>query len=417
MIDTLSEIYGNLMRNKLRAVATGIAVTSGLFLLIVLLGAGNGVIHTYEEGVLNFGSSIVGIDGETTSVPFDGMPDSRSIQLDVRDLRMTNEKFGNVLKNTSPIYIVSSELVSSSKNHMSGTTLCGVLPGFDELQNLKVFKGRFLNNFDINELRKVVVINDQHVAILFNNENPIGKNLIVDGISYNVVGIYKSTSRWDMNLYIPYTTICKLYCGGPLINRLVAEVDNITTEEDVDKLQSEYIAASGRIHSFAPYDDSAIYIETWRLREVIKKNQNIQVLHVAIWILGLLTLLSGIVGVCNIMLISVKERSREFGVRRAIGARPWSIIRMVMYESLLITSIFGYVGIVLGVFFCECMDKYIGGMVVNTGVFTMRLFSDPTVDITTCVQAAFVLVVAGSLAGFIPAWKAVRIKPVDALRA
>ena len=146
----------------------------------------------------------------------------------------------------------------------------------------------------------------------------------------------------------------------------------------------------------------------------MKKAQNI--LHTAFWILGLLTLVSGVVGVSNIMLISVKERTREFGIRRAIGARPWSIIRMVMAESVVITAIFGYIGMLLGVFFCEWMDNTVGNQTMDVGVFQAKYFVDPTVNISTCLIATGIIVVAGALAGFFPARKAVKVKPIDALR-
>ncbi len=174
--------------------------------------------------------------------------------------------------------------------------------------------------------------------------------------------------------------------------------------------------ATSYIHTFNPEDRRALWI--WNQAEdsiTMHKTQNI--LHVSFWILGLLTLISGVVGVSNIMLISVKERTREFGIRRAVGARPWSIIRMVVLESVAITGIFGYIGMLIGIFFCEYMDYSVGGQTMDMGVWQAKYFLDPTVDLSTCLTATVIIVIAGALAGLFPAMNAVKVKPIDALRA
>ena len=183
----------------------------------------------------------------------------------------------------------------------------------------------------------------------------------------------------------------------------------------MNRFMDEYTRASSQIHSFAPDDRQALWI--WNQAESnmqMKKTQRI--LHTAFWILGLLTLVSGVVGVSNIMLISVKERTREFGIRRAIGARPWSIVRMVMAESVVITALFGYLGMLLGIFFCEYMDSTVGNQTMDIGVFQAQYFVNPTVDLSTCLTATVIIVIAGALAGLFPALDAVKVKPIDALR-
>ena len=190
---------------------------------------------------------------------------------------------------------------------------------------------------------------------------------------------------------------------------------NIPTMELMDSFINDYIRASSMIHTFNPEDKEAMWI--WnQAGDNIMLAKIKSILHTAFWILGLLTLISGVVGVSNIMLISVRERIREFGIRRAIGARPFTIIRMVMLESVIVTGIFGYIGMLLGIFFCEWMDATVGNQTMDMGLGETKYFVDPTVDLSVCVTATIIIIIAGALAGFFPAMKAVKIKPIDALR-
>lgn len=416
MIDTLLEIYGDLKRNKLRTIATGFAVTSGLFLLIVLLGAGNGVIHSFEYNLGGFAFDAIHIYGGRTTIPFEGMKEGRSIQLDTRDVEMTKKNFSEQVSDVVPTQEVSGQNASYKANHIS-VTLQGIYPLYAETQSIKILKGRFINNIDISDKRKVVVIDSKNADDLFENEEPIGKDINIGGIAYRVIGVRKANDMSNSSeLYVPYTTVSTIYNKGKFIDELTMNTRNIPTEEAMNKFMDDYIAASSRIHSFDPHDDRALWI--WnQAGDSIQMANAMSILHTSFWILGLLTLLSGIVGVSNIMLISVKERTREFGIRRAIGAHPWSIIRMVMMESVVITAIFGYVGIVLGVFFCEWMDNSVGGQTMDLGIFQAQYFIDPTVDLGICIEAAIVVIIAGAIAGFVPARKAVKVKPIEALHS
>ncbi len=415
-MDTLLEIYGDLMRNKLRTIATGFAVTSGLFLLIVLLGAGNGVIHSFEHNLGGFAFDAIHIYGGRTTMPFEGMKEGRSIQLDTRDVEMTKKNFSEQVSGVVPTQEVSGQNASYKANHISAT-LQGIYPEYAHTQAIKIQKGRFINNIDINDRRKVVVIDSKNATDLFGNEEAIGKDLNIGGISYRVIGVRKANEmRNSTEFYVPYTTVSTIYNKGKFIDELTMSTRNIPTEEAMEKFMDDYIAAASHIHSFDPHDDRALWI--WnQAGDSIQMNKAMSILHTSFWILGLLTLLSGVVGVSNIMLISVKERTREFGIRRAIGAHPWSIIRMVMMESVVITAIFGYIGIVLGVFFCEWMDKSAGNQTMDLGVFQAQYFIDPTVDLSICIQAAIVVIIAGAIAGFVPARKAMKVKPIEALHS
>lgn len=417
MFDTIQEIIGELKRNKLRTIATGFAVSSGLFLLIVLQGAGNGLINSFTEEMGGFAFNAVRIFGGSTTKPWQGIREGRPIHLDNRDVEMSKRTFPNHVSNVLPTISQDGQTISFGENHISGK-LNGVYPDHQKLEALKIVKGRFINDIDVQQTRKSIVIDNESEKDLFKkNANPIGQNIKVGNISYKVVGVYKSDGMDNSSdMYIPYSTLSVIYNRGRRLDEIAMNVKNIPTDSAMEQFMDDYISASAHLHSFDPTDKRALWI--WnQAGDAIQMDKASVILKNAFLILGLLTLVSGIVGVSNIMLISVKERTREFGIRRAIGARPWSIIRMVILESIIITTIFGYIGMLLGIFFCEWMDKAVGGQTMDMGVFQAKYFVNPTVDLSTCIQATMIIIIAGALAGFFPARKAVKVKPVEALSA
>ena len=416
MLDTLQEINGAIQRNKMRTIATGFAVASGLFLIIVLQGAGNGVINSFESNMGKFAFDAIHIFGGRTTKPHEGIKEGRFIQLDSRDVEMTERSFSHYVRDVMPSLNQDGLIVSHGAQHQNAT-LMGVKPGWNQINAVKIVYGRFINEIDLRQKRKSVVISDVNAQTLFPHEkNVVGKTLDFNGISFTVVGVYKDEQMSnERTFYAPFTTISTIYNRGQFINRLSMIIRHIESDSAMNQFMDEYTRASSHIHSFAPDDKQALWI--WNQAESnmeMKKTQRI--LHTAFWILGLLTLVSGVVGVSNIMLISVKERTREFGIRRAIGARPWSIVRMVMAESVVITAFFGYIGMLLGVFFCEYMDSTVGNQTMDMGVFQAKYFVNPTVDLSTCLTATVIIVIAGVLAGLFPALGAVKVKPIDALR-
>ncbi len=417
MLDTLQEIYGAVMRNKMRTVATGFAVASGLFLIIVLQGAGNGIIHTFEYNMGQFAFDAVRVFGGWTSIPYEGIKEGRRIRLDQRDVDMSRTSFSDKVTDAMPSVSTWATSVNYGKEYLGSTELKGVYPEFAQSQAVQVMAGRFINEIDLLERRKVAVISTRAATDLFQDETRgLGNYLCMDGINYRVVGIYKvNEMSMESEMYIPFTTIAAVYNKGAFLDEVLMNVRPFTDKTEIDSFIDDYRRASSHIHSFAPDDRRALQI--WNQAEdSAELNMVSNTLHTAFWILGLLTLISGIVGVSNIMLISVKERTREFGIRRAIGARPWGIIRMVMLESVLITAFFGYIGMLLGIFFCEYMDSSVGNQTMDIGIFKTQYFIDPTVDLSVCVTATFIIIVAGALAGFFPARRAVKVKPIDALR-
>lgn len=416
MLDLFQEIYQQLQRNKMRTIATGFAVTSGLFLLIVLQGAGNGLIHSFEYNLRDFAFDAIKVFGGRTTMPFEGVKEGRSIRLDNRDVNMAKHSFTENVTHVIPTCSKSGLTMSNGAEYIS-TELQGVYPDFAQSQAIKMLRGRFVNAIDIAQQRKVVVIGNETVLDLFkNHEDPIGKDVNVSGIMFKIIGVFETNMmNSSSEAYAPFSTLATIYNRGNNIDQITMNIKDIPTQEAMEEFMSKYIRASSYIHSFHPDDHRALWIHN-QAGDNIQMNKAKNILHSAFWALGILTLISGVVGVSNIMLISVKERIREFGIRRAIGARPWSIIRMVMLESVVITAIFGYIGMLLGIFFCEWMDMTIAGQTMDMGVFKTEVFLDPTVDLSTCIRATIVIIVAGALAGFFPARKAVKIKPIDALR-
>ena len=402
----------------MRTIATGFAVVSGLFLLIVLQGAGNGVIHSFQYNMGNFAFDAIHVFGGRTTKPWEGIKEGRLIQLDDRDLDMSRRHFPQQIISAIPTINQDGVVASNGGHYISSASMVGVYPEYAGAQAVEMLEGRFINNIDMTDKRKVCVIGSNSCKDLFKeSRSAIGKGVELGGILYTVVGIYKTDEMFNnSNFYVPYTTVCTIYNKGRFIDELTMNTRNIPTDSAMNLFIEEYTRATSHIHSFDPEDSRALWI--WNQAEDNMKTQRaMNILNKAFWILGLLTLLSGVVSVSNIMLISVKERTREFGIRRAIGARPWNIISMVVLESIVITAIFGYIGMLLGIFFCEWMDATVGNQVMDIGIFQAKYFIDPTVDLHICIQATIVIIVAGALAGFFPARKAVKVKTIDALRA
>ena len=418
MLELLHEIKGTLSRNKMRTIATGFAVVSGLFLLIVLQGAGNGVIHSFQYNMGSFAFDAVHVFGGRTTKPWEGIKEGRLIRLDDRDLEMSRRHFPHQIITAIPTINQDGVVAAYGAHYINGVSMVGVYPEYASSQAVKLMEGRFVNNMDLMEKRKVCVLGSNSFKDLFKEGgSPIGRRVKLGGILYTVVGVFKTDEMFSSSsFYVPYTTLCTIYNKGRFIDELTMNMQNIPTDSAMDQFIKEYTRATSYIHSFDPEDSRAMWI--WnQAGDNIQMQRATGILNKAFWILGLLTLLSGVVSVSNIMLISVKERTREFGIRRAIGARPWNIISMVVLESVVITSIFGYIGMLLGIFFCEWMNATVGNQVMDVGVFQARYFVDPTVDLHTCFQVTIVIIIAGALAGFFPARKAVKVKTIDALRA
>lgn len=418
MIDIWQEIYSTIKRNKLRTFLTGFAVAWGIFMLIVLLGAGNGLIHAFEESASERAMNSIKIYPGRTTKSFDGLKEGRRIQLDNKDLNATNQYFPNNVIETGATVGQSGINLSFGSEYVN-LNLMGVYPNHTKVEVVKLFKGRFINDIDIKERRKIIILHKKTAEILFakSHKDPIGQFVNAGNVVYHVVGIYNDKGdSGDSDAYIPFTTLQTIYNKGDKLNTLVMTTKNLETVESNDAFEAHYRKIIGINHRFDPSDNSAIWI--WnRFTHYLQQQQGMGMLRTAIWVIGIFTLLSGIVGVSNIMLITVKERTREFGIRKSLGAKPLSILWLIIVESVTITTIFGYIGMVIGIAVTEWMNTSFGNQTMDTGMWSETVFLNPTVDIRVAIQATLTLIIAGTLAGLFPARKAVSIRPIEALRA
>lgn len=416
MIDLWQEIYGTIKRNKLRTALTGFAVAWGIFILILLLGAGNGVMNAQNEQMASLAMNSIKVGAGWTSKPYDGLSQGRRIQLNNGDLTITRNMRKHVENAGAVIY--QSGMNISYGNEYINERLMGVHPNYLEIERPTVVEGRFINQLDIREKRKVAILNERSVKTLFKHgAKPLGKMLNMGGVMFQVVGVYKDKGNsGGQDVFVPFSTLQTVYNKGDKLNNILMSIKDLNTEEENKVFEADYRAAIGAHQRFDKTDDGAIWI--WnRFTQMTQMNKGADYMRTAIWIIGLFTLLSGIVGVSNIMLITVKERTREFGIRKALGARPWSILKLVIVESVVITAFFGYIGMVAGVGVTEYMNMTAGKTVMDIGVQQQTMFLNPTVDLGIAIRATMTLIVAGTLAGLFPALKAVKTRPIEALRA
>ncbi len=414
----LSEIWSTSKRNKLRTSLTGFAVAWGIFMLIFLLGAGNGLINAQLQQHEKFLANSMLVFGGRTSKAYNGLKEGRTIDLNDKDMAITGHTYANYVDDVGGQLVQSGVNITYGDNYVAAQTLTGVYPSHVKIDKTEMTAGRFINEIDLKERRKSIVLSKSQAKELAKDyRSLVGKTVKISDMAFKVVGIYKGDeSRQNTEAFTAFTTVKTIYGKGDEAGNIEFTLKNLKTKEDNESFENNYRASLNKNHQAAPDDERSVWL--WnRYMDNIQMNQGIAIIQTALWIVGLFTLLSGIVGVSNIMLITVKERTREFGVRKAIGAKPWSILKLIITESIIMTSFFGYIGMVLGVVANEVMDATIGHTVVDTGLFQAAMFVNPTVGIGTCIGATITIVIAGTIAGLIPAVKAARIRPIEALRA
>jgi putative ABC transport system permease protein len=412
MQDIFTEIWQTARRNKLRTTLTGFAVAWGIFMIIVLLGAGNGLINANMKQSERFLSSSMVVFGGWTSKPYQGLKEGRDIRLHESDMTITAQEFSENVDEVGAQYNTSST-ISFGQQYLS-TSISGVYPNHTKINKVELLQGRFINEIDVKESRKVLVLGNKQVKEL---KCRVGDFLNVGNFAFKVVGIYKEQENGRSEVFSSYTAIKRIYgANTDDAGRIEFTFHGLPTEKANEDFERSYRHRLNAEHQAHPEDEDAVWL--WnRFTQNLQMEKGIGIIRTALWIVGLFTLLSGIVGVSNIMLITVKERTHEFGIRKAIGAKPWNILRLIIIESVIITTIFGYIGMLLGIFANEYMDATIGHETIDTGLFKATMFLDPTVGLDVCVEATLVMIIAGTIAGLIPAYKASRIRPIEALRA
>lgn len=401
MLDLVREIAQTLRNNRLRTALTGLAVAWGIFMLIVLLGAARGVVNSFTANMGSERTNVITFWGGMTSMPYKGYKEGRRIQLRSADLAPVEKADVRVDEAVATASLDST--VRTSRDYVSGLT--AVYPRAQQQQNIRLVAGRFINQRDVAEHRRAIVIRDKDAAVLFaDSAKAVGSTVKALGLAWTVVGVY--TDPWRSGSYIPYPTFKSLTGNNDEAWQIDATLRDVSTEDDADAAEKNIRAALAEQHQFNADDRGAVW--TWnRFKNYLQQQQGFFYLNLAVWIIGIFTLLSGIVGVSNIMFVSVRERTHEIGIRRAIGAKPRAILTQIIAESVAITTMFGYIGVFFGMVVLQIIDLFVGD---SEG------FKNPTVDISIAVQVTVALVIAGALAGLFPAMKAVKVKPVEALR-
>lgn len=403
MFDLIREISQTIRNNKLRTTLTGIAVAWGIFMLIVLLGAARGVVNSYEEQSSNSSVNSIRLWSGNTSMPYKGYKEGRWVRLHDKDMKAITDDV-EAAKDVSISASASGFNIVGPKDYISGG-FNAVFPDEMRTQRIKDINGRFINQKDIADNRRTIVLHHDNAALLFGDaDKALGQEVKAMNLSWKVVGVYEH--KWRTSSFVPYTTYKAITGADGYVNQMTVKVDGISNEEEALKAESDVRGVLARRHEFDPKDENAVWI--WnQFANYLKEGQALVYLNLAVWVIGFLTLLTGIVGVSNIMFVSVRERVHEIGIRRAIGAKPRSIIMQILAESVAITTLFGYIGIVAGMALLQ---------ILGTVLKDQEGFSNPTVDITIALQVTVALIVAGAIAGLFPALKATKVKPVEALR-
>lgn len=398
------EIFSTLQKNKLRSFLTSFSVAWGIFILIILLGSGNGLQNGITKQFEQDATNSIWIYRGQTSMPYRGLQPGRWV-------RFTNEDYEVTKREVKEIEAISSRLniwqqkTLSYKNEYGTFDILSVHPGTKQIENVFIDEGRFITDLDVQQSRKTVVISYMVRDALFKEQNPIGEYMKINGVPFKVVGVFHDDSERDnTRVYIPVSTAQKIFTGENQIHNLAITIPPSMMDES-EKIAEKLRTSFAKRHSFSVDDRRAIYINN-NLEEFKKFQSLFMGIKVFVWIIGIGTIISGIVGVSNIMIIVVKERTTEIGVRKALGATPRSIVGLILTESVFITAIAGYFGLVAGVGVLELVSPHLKS----------DFFMNPEANIFIAIGATILLVVSGTLAGLIPARKAASIKPIEALR-
>jgi putative ABC transport system permease protein len=410
-IERWQEIFDAIRKNKLRTVLTGISVASGIFILVILLGFGEGMQNGIAKEFESDASNRIGVWTQVTTEGYKGLNPGRVIRLKNDNYDFIQSRFAERLDHKSPQFRVRNVTVKYKKE-LGNYSVQGVSPEFQQIENQFISKGRYINYRDEERVAKVVVISNKiWRELLIGIEDPIGEFLEIGGINFQIIGVYgdKGGDREENRMFVPSTTGQRVFNGNDRLDMLFFTLKPANTFEEslAQSIQfsadiKNYLQES---HIVSPTDPSAI--NTFNTLENLKRFQNLTGgIKFFFWFVGICTIVAGVVGVGNIMLIIVKERTKEIGIRKALGAKPWSIIGMILHESIFVTSVAGFSGLIFSMALLEILGPHI----------QVDYILNPSINFTVAMSTVFLLIFAGVLAGFFPAWRAASIKPIDALR-
>lgn len=409
-LDRWDEIFETIRKNKLRTFLTGLSVASGIFILVILLGIGQGMKNGISREFEQDASNLIFVFPEVTSLEYKGLNPGRRIQFKNDDYDQILRLYEDRLDKSASLYQNWGQVLNYGKE--SGSyAVHGTFPAYQELENMSLTAGRFIDINDLDNTEKTMVIGHRVKLDLFKDEDPIGKILQVSGVNFKVVGVFTDPGgeRDEARAVIPITTAQRAFGGANNIQRLYL---TLNPEENFEAAVASSEQFSAELENFlktrhivAPDDNSAIRINNY-LENAKRFYTLMDMIKLFFWGVGICTIIAGVVGVSNIMLIIVKERTREIGIRKALGAQPLSIIGMILHESIFVTAIAGFLGLI----FSLALLEFVGPAIETQYIY------NPTVNFTVAINTVIILVVAGALAGFFPAWRAARIKPITALR-
>lgn len=415
-MDILQEIWSGLKHNKLRTILTGLSVSWGIFILIVLLGAGNGLKNGVTSNFSQRATNTVQIWPGRTTVPYKGYQSGRKMSLTEKELTKVDQE---VVEADAQSPVIEKFLTLTNKSEYGSYQVRGVIPEYSGMMNLKFEQGngRFINESDIINNRKVIVLDNKIREVLFKNEPALGKFLKVDKVMFQVIGINTKKERWGGgNAYIPFTTAQLIYNPDKKLESIAMTVNGLETTEENEDFNQNLKTKMSQTMIFDPKDEQALWI--WNSqRDYVETMKIFNGITIFVSVIGILTLIAGIVGVSNIMLVTVKERTKEIGIRKAIGAPPGQILFSIIIESILITGFFGYIGMMAGIGLTELINAIMEqSAAANPSETGMSVFKNPTVNLTYVYISTLILVISGIIAGYLPARRAVRIKPVEAMK-
>ena len=409
-LDRWQEIYSTLRKNKLRTVMTAFGVFWGIFMLVVMLGAGRGLENGITLEMGDFATNSAFMWSQTTTIPYKGFPKGRWFTF-------TNEDIKALRDNVPEIDMLAPRIQRGGIQVIYGLNtgmyqVQGDYPDFNYIDPVEILEGRFINELDINASRKVAVVGKRVIDDLLKaDENPIGKYIRIQGVYFQIIGVFasKHSGRWgenqELTIILPFTSMQKAFnIGNRVYVFAMTSKPNISVSQTLEKARALMLAR----HSCSPDDNEAIGSNDVE-QEFMKIGRLFSGVAALVWLVGIGTLLAGIIGISNIMLVAVKERTKEIGIQRAIGAKPVTIIAGIMLEAIVLTAIAGYLGLVCGVGVVELVDYAFPPSHDS-------MFAHPEVHFGAAMSSLVILIVSGALAGLIPAYRAVSVKPIDALR-
>ncbi|MCQ2315458.1 MAG: ABC transporter permease [Bacteroidales bacterium] len=434
-MDFWSEIFMALRRNKLRTVLTGFAISWGIFMLIILLSVGNGLKNGVNTNFADRAKNTYTIWSSETELPYKGHKANRWITLTDKDIEYLENHLYHV-DEVSPVFSKGGTLIFSDKS--KSVHIEGVRPIYKNIQGIKIMEGRFINDNDMKTKAKVVVI-DKTTAELVKDkiisdkeqENPVkarktkryknddisilGQLVMINDINFTIIGVFEGQMWGNMGqCYAPFSTMQLIYNENNRYYQLSFTTKGLETKEDNESFSKELKRNMALLHEFSPDDQRGVWIDSQMLN-ALETNKIFNTINIFIWVIGIAMLISGVVGVTNIMRITVKERTFEIGIRKALGAKPRSILMSIVMEALIITTVFGYAGMFVGMGLMEVINKIMETVNAGKGANEAAVFLDLSVDVKIVFMATLVLIVSGVIAGLAPAWKAVNVKPVEAM--